>query len=243
MKTTFGTARQTRNRHVNPRSLTRGDHHLNSNHLSLQQPPGQSRRNQGIRHHRHLPSLTLMSASQVQALTQRWSLPVNHPRNGRWSGNLVSPRTVQMVNCKSTPRTSMKMRTSMRTWWLAISNQRSDPRLVLRPDRRKDQSSLMQKKWSTVSKCFPCHPIALSVWIDPFLRLLDSPPPQEGSPSGNGTSPSGDTEKVFRETSIRRNRRQKFIDCLSKDNVDMGMCPFPIGRNLRYLYLQPSYES
>ena len=67
----------------------------------------------------------------------------------------------------------------------------------------------------------PPHPISLSIWIDPFCRLLHPPPSKESSPSGSGLS--GDAEKLFRETSIRRNRRQKFIDCLSKDNVDIGM--------------------
>ncbi|KIM69783.1 hypothetical protein SCLCIDRAFT_13153 [Scleroderma citrinum Foug A] len=55
---------------------------------------------------------------------------------------------------------------------------------------------------------------------DPFCRLLHPPPSKESSPSGSGLS--GDAEKLFRETSIRRNRRQKFIDCLSKDNVDIA---------------------
>ncbi|KAL4073913.1 rab-GTPase-TBC domain-containing protein [Scleroderma citrinum] len=55
---------------------------------------------------------------------------------------------------------------------------------------------------------------------DPFRRLLDSPPPQPSSSSG--TNQTGDSEKLFRETSIRRNRRQKFIDCLGKDNVDIA---------------------
>lgn len=70
-----------------------------------------------------------------------------------------------------------------------------------------------------------CHTF-LSRRIDPFRRFLHSPTPQLSSPQpffGDGVSRHGDdTGKNSRESSIRTNRRLKFIDCLSKD--DLNIC-------------------
>ncbi|KAH7888697.1 rab-GTPase-TBC domain-containing protein [Phlebopus sp. FC_14] len=60
---------------------------------------------------------------------------------------------------------------------------------------------------------------------DPFHRLLRSTPPHPSPRSSNekGYSPlSGDTEKLSREMSIRSSRRLKFVDCLSKDDVNIA---------------------
>lgn len=68
----------------------------------------------------------------------------------------------------------------------------------------------------------------LSKRIDPFRRLLHSPTPQLSSPqsplsSSDGVSRRvGDTGKHSRESSIRSNRRLKFIDCLNKE--DLNIC-------------------
>ena len=39
---------------------------------------------------------------------------------------------------------------------------------------------------------------------------------------------SSDAEKLLRESSIRSNRRIKFIDCLSKDDVNISACSFKL---------------
>ncbi|KIJ67778.1 hypothetical protein HYDPIDRAFT_83427 [Hydnomerulius pinastri MD-312] len=58
---------------------------------------------------------------------------------------------------------------------------------------------------------------------DPFHRLLHSPPPQPKPSSRMGHSPrSSDAEKLSRESSIRSNRRLKFVDCLSQDDVNIA---------------------
>ena len=36
--------------------------------------------------------------------------------------------------------------------------------------------------------------------------------------------PPGATEKEAREHSIRVNRRRKFVDCIDRDDVDIGTC-------------------
>ena len=66
--------------------------------------------------------------------------------------------------------------------------------------------------------------------IDPFRRILRSPtprasPPQASLSSGDGVGPShraGDAGKHSRESSIRSNRRSKFIDCLSKEDLNIS---------------------
>lgn len=72
-------------------------------------------------------------------------------------------------------------------------------------------------------------PDAEEVVNDPFCRLLRSS--HAPNPNLSSTLPenktniiarSGDTEKFLRETSIRHNRRLKFIDCLSKEDVDIA---------------------
>ncbi|KAI6121719.1 rab-GTPase-TBC domain-containing protein [Pisolithus sp. B1] len=72
-------------------------------------------------------------------------------------------------------------------------------------------------------------PDAEEVVNDPFRRLLrlsHAPCSQLSSTFlENNTSTksrSGDTEKLLRETSIRQNRRLKFIDCLSREDVDIA---------------------
>ncbi|KAI6021436.1 rab-GTPase-TBC domain-containing protein [Pisolithus microcarpus] len=72
-------------------------------------------------------------------------------------------------------------------------------------------------------------PNAEEVVNDPFRRLLRSshtPGSQLSSAllekNLSTNSRSGDTEKLLRETSIRQNRRLKFIDCLSKEDVDIA---------------------
>ncbi|KAI6134526.1 rab-GTPase-TBC domain-containing protein [Pisolithus croceorrhizus] len=72
-------------------------------------------------------------------------------------------------------------------------------------------------------------PDAEEVVNDPFRRLLrlsHAPCSQLSSTFlENNTSTksrSRDTEKLLRETSIRQNRRLKFIDCLSKEDVDIA---------------------
>lgn len=60
---------------------------------------------------------------------------------------------------------------------------------------------------------------------DPFHRFLHSsqPPPEPRFNHRMGHSPrSSDAEKLLRENSIRTNRRIKFIDCLSKDDVNIS---------------------
>ncbi|KAF8844309.1 RabGAP/TBC [Paxillus ammoniavirescens] len=60
---------------------------------------------------------------------------------------------------------------------------------------------------------------------DPFCRLLLSAPPEPRHSSNNGIGrpprPS-DAEKHSRESSIRTNRRLKFNDCLSKEDVNIA---------------------
>lgn len=66
---------------------------------------------------------------------------------------------------------------------------------------------------------------AIELVNDPFHRFLRSPQPSPEPRSNHrmGHSPrSSDTEKLLRESSIRTNRRLKFIDCLSKDDVNMS---------------------
>ncbi|KAG1746297.1 rab-GTPase-TBC domain-containing protein [Suillus occidentalis] len=66
---------------------------------------------------------------------------------------------------------------------------------------------------------------AMELVDDPFHRFLCSPQPLP-EPRFNhrmGHSPrSSDAEKLLRESSIRSNRRIKFIDCLSKDDVNIS---------------------
>ncbi|KAG1799746.1 rab-GTPase-TBC domain-containing protein [Suillus plorans] len=65
----------------------------------------------------------------------------------------------------------------------------------------------------------------IEIMNDPLHRFLRSPQPQP-EPRFNhrmGHSPrSSDAEKLLRESSIRTNRRIKFIDCLSKDDVNIS---------------------
>ncbi|KAG1746131.1 rab-GTPase-TBC domain-containing protein [Suillus lakei] len=66
---------------------------------------------------------------------------------------------------------------------------------------------------------------AIELVNDPFHRFLRSPQPPPGPRSNHrmAHSPrSSDAEKLLRESSIRTNRRIKFIDCLSKDDVNMS---------------------
>ncbi|KAI6040309.1 rab-GTPase-TBC domain-containing protein [Pisolithus marmoratus] len=72
-------------------------------------------------------------------------------------------------------------------------------------------------------------PDAEEVVNDPFCRLLRSPHMSHSRLSSalsenktNTITRSGETEKLFRETSIRHNRRLKFIDCLAKEDVDIA---------------------
>ncbi|OAX37409.1 RabGAP/TBC [Rhizopogon vinicolor AM-OR11-026] len=68
-------------------------------------------------------------------------------------------------------------------------------------------------------------PDAIELVNDPFHRFLRSPHslPEPWSNRRKGHSPrSSDAEKSSREHSIRTNRRLKFIDCLSKDDVNMS---------------------
>lgn len=58
----------------------------------------------------------------------------------------------------------------------------------------------------------------------------------------NNLSPPGDTGKLLRETSIRRNRLLKFIECLNKDDVDIGMHGF-LHRDSAPAPMQPSCEN
>ncbi|KAF9241583.1 rab-GTPase-TBC domain-containing protein [Melanogaster broomeanus] len=69
---------------------------------------------------------------------------------------------------------------------------------------------------------------AEEIMNDPFRGLLlsspplppSSPQPKSSSNNGMGHSPRpSDAEKISRESSIRSNRRLKFVDCLSKDDV------------------------
>ncbi|KAG1776974.1 rab-GTPase-TBC domain-containing protein [Suillus placidus] len=65
---------------------------------------------------------------------------------------------------------------------------------------------------------------AIELMNDPFHRFLRSPqpPPEPRFNHRMGHSPrSSDAEKLLRENSIRTNRRIKFIDCLSKDDVNI----------------------
>ncbi|KIK92135.1 hypothetical protein PAXRUDRAFT_830234 [Paxillus rubicundulus Ve08.2h10] len=60
---------------------------------------------------------------------------------------------------------------------------------------------------------------------DPFCRLLLSSPPQPKSTFSNGirhSSRPSDAERLSRESSIRTNRRLKFNDCLSKEDVNIA---------------------
>ncbi|KAG2037409.1 rab-GTPase-TBC domain-containing protein [Suillus americanus] len=66
---------------------------------------------------------------------------------------------------------------------------------------------------------------AIELMNDPFYRFLRSPqpPPEPRFNHRMGHSPrSSDAEKLLRESSIRTNRRIKFIDCLSKDDVNIS---------------------
>lgn len=58
------------------------------------------------------------------------------------------------------------------------------------------------------------------MWLDP-LHLVHR------SPGGNDSTPQdseGDlSEKALREQSIRRNRRQRFVDCITSEDVSMGV--------------------
>jgi hypothetical protein len=66
---------------------------------------------------------------------------------------------------------------------------------------------------------------AVELMNDPFYRFLRSPQPlpEQRFNHRMGHSPrSSDAEKLLRESSIRTNRRIKFIDCLSKDDVNIS---------------------
>ncbi|KAH0827860.1 hypothetical protein J3R83DRAFT_3487 [Lanmaoa asiatica] len=71
---------------------------------------------------------------------------------------------------------------------------------------------------------------AEEIMNDPFRRLLHSPTPQSSSPqpslsSSDGVGSShraGDVGRHSRESSIRSNRRVKFIDCLSKEDLNIS---------------------
>ncbi|KAH9951534.1 rab-GTPase-TBC domain-containing protein [Amylocystis lapponica] len=52
----------------------------------------------------------------------------------------------------------------------------------------------------------------------PFKRSASSQSSPEGEPSGSDVI----AEKLNRERSIRTNRRQKFVDCITKEDVDMA---------------------
>ncbi|KAF8444604.1 RabGAP/TBC [Boletus edulis BED1] len=68
---------------------------------------------------------------------------------------------------------------------------------------------------------------AEEIMNDPFRRLLHSQTPQlsslqSSSSSSDGVSRrAGDTQKHSRESSIRSNRRSKFIDCLNKEDLNI----------------------
>ncbi|KAG2153715.1 rab-GTPase-TBC domain-containing protein [Suillus bovinus] len=65
----------------------------------------------------------------------------------------------------------------------------------------------------------------IEIMNDPFHRFLCSPqpPPEPRFNHRMGHSPrSSDAEKLLRESSIRTNRRIKFIDCLGKDDVNIS---------------------
>ncbi|KAF8554199.1 RabGAP/TBC [Imleria badia] len=63
---------------------------------------------------------------------------------------------------------------------------------------------------------------------DPFRRLLHSPTHQSSSPQPSLSSSDGvsrradDTGKHSRESSIRSNRRLKFVDCLNKEDLNIS---------------------
>jgi hypothetical protein len=71
-------------------------------------------------------------------------------------------------------------------------------------------------------------PDAEEIMNDPFRRLLRLPTPLLSSPqsslsSSEGVSRrAGDTGKHSRESSIRSNRRLKFIDCLCKEDLNIS---------------------
>ncbi|KAG1808354.1 rab-GTPase-TBC domain-containing protein [Suillus variegatus] len=65
----------------------------------------------------------------------------------------------------------------------------------------------------------------IEIMNDPLHRFIHSPqpPPEPRFNHRMGHSPrSSDAEKLLRESSIRTNRRIKFIDCLSKDDVNIS---------------------
>lgn len=64
----------------------------------------------------------------------------------------------------------------------------------------------------------------LSLYADPLYlirRRVDKRPSSSHSTDGADTG----SAKLMRERSIKTNRRQRFIDCLTQEDVSMGM-PF-----------------
>jgi hypothetical protein len=51
------------------------------------------------------------------------------------------------------------------------------------------------------------------------------PHPKDGN-SKSGSDSREKSEKLMRERSIKTNRRHKFVECLSSQDVNIGRCPF-----------------